>query len=195
MRLQPDDTRDDPRIQQTIDFVSAAMLRHLGRSIVLNEDEEEVTEYHDGEGRFDLPLNEFPVISITSVHDSPDRAYAAGDLLTAGTDYVVESTQHGSALRRVPGGAFFSLVRGFETQSFFPGVRNVRVIYVPGYATRADLPQDLVGVAVTETVAWMTKQQHAGTTRMQAGDLAEDYDLSAWRPESLAVMARHRRIL
>lgn len=195
LRLQATDTRDDSRIQQAIDIVSAAMHRHLAREYVLNEAGTSVTEYHDGEGRSEIELEEWPIQSVASVHDSPDRSYGAGDLLTANTDYLVESTQHGARIRLLPQGEAFSVLRGTETSTFFAGVANVRVVYVPGYATRAALPRDLVGVCITETVALLAKQPNAGLTRLQAGDLSQDFDGEAWRPESLRTLARYRRLL
>lgn len=195
MRLQPGDTRDDARIQQGIEHVTARILRHLGRRYLLNEDQEEVTEYHDGQRATELALAEWPVISVTSVHDSLDRTYGAADELDEGDDFLVESSESGACLRRLPAGESVSVLRGFETGIFQDGVRNVRVVYVPGYASRATLPMDLVAAAVFETAAWMTRAPGAGLTRTQAGDLSEDYDLAAFRPETMRTLARHRRLL
>lgn len=46
-------------------------------------------EYYDGKGWNTLFLNQFPIISVTSIYDSSDRAYATADLLDS-DDYMVD---------------------------------------------------------------------------------------------------------
>lgn len=195
MRLQPADTRDDGRISQAITLASGMIHRHLGRTWILNEDQVEVTEYHDGEGRAELALGEWPVASVTSVHDSLERTFGAADELEEDEDFMVQSSDYGASIRLLALRETGSALTGGARAVFQDGVQNVRVVYVPGYATRAALPRELVNVAITETIALLTKQQHAGTTRVQVGDLAEDFDLASLRPESRATLARFRRFL
>ena len=47
-----------------------------------------IVEYHDGKGIDTVYLDQFPIISVTSIYDSSDRSYASTDLIDS-DDYMV----------------------------------------------------------------------------------------------------------
>lgn len=92
------------------------------------------TEYHT----FLKPRDNFwtleaPIISITDIHESLDRDYDSADLLVTSVDYVPEK-RYGRIWR----------VTGANPMFWQLGVRVVRLRYKAGFATRADLPMELV---------------------------------------------------
>jgi len=85
-------------------------------------DSQTVTEYHDGRGASYVILGELPIASVTSVHDDPDRDYDAAHLVAA-ADYTFYPNEGRIQL---------------EAGIFQNSLRNVKVIYVAGYAAIPD---------------------------------------------------------
>lgn len=79
-----------------------------------------ITEYHSTlRGQAALLLRRAPIISITSIHDDPLRAYGANTLLAA-SSYVIDDANAG-------------LVR-LDGTSFGQGLQNIKVVYAGGFA-------------------------------------------------------------
>lgn len=79
-----------------------------------------LTEYQSARaGQTCLRLHRYPVASITSIHDDPLRSYGAGTLLAANS-YVLTDADAG-------------LVE-LDGVTFQQGLKNVKVVYVAGYA-------------------------------------------------------------
>lgn len=95
-------------------------------------------EKYDGDGEKDLHLYAYPLITLTSVYDSPDRTFGSEDLLVEDTadvegDYVIIRkgfVENPGIIRRVAG-------------VWVKGDQNIKVTYVAGYAD-ASIPKDLV---------------------------------------------------
>lgn len=100
------------------------------------------TEYFDSNGETDtLILKYYPIGTITSIYDDPDRTYTdTGDLVPS-TDYVVYEDEG-----RIKYDGCFS-----------EGNHSVRVIYTGGYTT-ATLPVDLEQACI-ELVGLLYKQK------------------------------------
>lgn len=84
-----------------------------------------LTEYHDGTGDDRIRLRDWPVGTVTSVHESMDQAWDASTLVAA-SDYIVDA-RLGRIIRKA--GVVFQR---------YP--QSVRVIYQAGYAT---IPSDI----------------------------------------------------
>lgn len=114
------DSDEDAILDDLIDAVSEWIESFCGRKFASAT----VTEYHDGYGDARVVLKRRPVDSITSVHDDLDRDYEAAELVDA-DDYTF-----------YPESGILQHVNG----TFQDGIRNVKVVYVAGYAT---IPDDL----------------------------------------------------
>jgi len=121
LQLVSTDTTKDVLFAETIERISAQIRDTAHR----NFDQATLTEYHDGDGsQINLVLREFPVASVTTLHDDPDRAYGASTLIAA-ADYVVDLTAG---------------IITLDGLVFAKGLQNIKVVYVGGYKV---IPQDL----------------------------------------------------
>lgn len=110
-------------------------------------EESTLTQQYDGtvENGGVLNLDEFPVTSITTVHDDISLVFDASTLIPD-TDYVFEAKP--GILRLTP---LASTLRPFrDPRQFNEGVQNIKVVYVAGFAT---IPGDLEQAAI-ELVAF-----------------------------------------
>ena len=126
-----------------INRATAAIESWLDRLIVSRGTN--LTEFHTM-GRLRRPVAdlftlEWPIISVTSIHEDDSRAYAAADLLVANTDYIVNNLA-GKIIR----------IAGSDQPSTTWGTsfREYQVIYDAGYATVASVPDDLRGVGAAD---------------------------------------------
>ena len=109
------DFPDDTLLTTIIQMVSAAIQAYLGRE--LEDTGSDTTQYFSGNGsRRVFVLKRFPNVTVTSVHDSIDRAYGSGDLLSS-DDYAVYADEGIVELE-------------YPAQD---GIRNLRVVYSGGY--------------------------------------------------------------
>lgn len=83
-----------------------------------------LTEYYDGDGSATLFLNEYPINSVTSIHQDADREFASDTLIDSG-DYVYYADRR--------------KVIGTDTL-WYSGIQTIKVIYNAGYAV---IPIDL----------------------------------------------------
>ena len=97
------------------------------------------TRYHDGPGGNTLHLDVLPVLSVTSVHDSPDRTYGSSDLIAA-ADYEVHGND-GLVVLKTTG----------STSGFSTAYRAIKAIYSAGYST---IPDDIKHVACLQVRWW-----------------------------------------
>jgi len=129
----------DALLEALIDRVSEAVETYCGRRFK----QETVTEYHDGRGRSRLALRRRPVASVTSLHDDLDRAYTDEEIVDP-DDYTF-----------YPDEGIVELDAGV----FQDGLRNVKVVYVAGYAT---VPADLAHAAIVWVAAIFHRAQQGG---------------------------------
>lgn len=120
-------------IQRALRTSTSFIERRLGRNVVSRGS---LTEYHTvpwGVCRDTIRTNVYPLLSVTSVHESTSspRAYDADSLLTVGTDYVFVSET--GEIRRLCSS---------ELAPWKPGYRAIKVIYTAGWA-QADVPDEL----------------------------------------------------
>jgi len=90
--------------------------RHLGSSVF--------TEFYDGDGSEKLLLDNYPIISVTSVHDDDDRVYGVDTLIDA--DDIVSYDEEGILL--------------YDNGTFTVGHKNIKVVYQAGLDP---IPNDL----------------------------------------------------
>lgn len=122
---------ESDRIIYAVNRASSAIETWLDRQIVTRGS---LTEYSVRGGCSILRLTQWPIITITSVHETTDwpRSYGADELLVVSTDYEQVGPDK---LRR--------LTENGPPTTWAAGSRAVRVVYSAGYATTATVPDAL----------------------------------------------------
>jgi len=131
----------DENMNQALNEATALIEGRTGRQLVSRG---AFTEFHSlgvRDNYYELWLSEWPIVTITTVHEDPDwpRSYGTESLLAEGTDYEL-GTAEGWVRRLATGGPM----------PWRTGSRIVRVVYAAGYkgqngqpATAAAVPYDL----------------------------------------------------
>lgn len=129
----------DAEITRLIPAVDAFIKEYCNRTVL---EETTITEYHStGEGQIVLMLKNWPVSSITSLYDDPYRSYGAGTLI-ASTDYILDESTG---------------IVSLDGVTFSGGLKNVKVVYVGGYASGSSQLK-LMEQAAIELV-WLARQK------------------------------------
>jgi len=158
-------TQVDTLVEECVNQASEMVEQAWGRHIVSRG---ALTEYHPrrGGGTFggpELYVNEWPIVSVTSVHEDPNRDYDADTLLTVTDDYIA-SAPVGKIIR-----VSSALPIGWSC-----AWRAVKVIYVAGYQ---NTDADITGAAAVpaailrvfdELVGWMIQQRTKGQVGYQS---------------------------
>lgn len=116
LQLNQSDVTYNEFIDDLIDGVSAGIEEYTARKFVSRS----YTEYYDGDGTRVLLLRQFPIVSITSIHDDPDRNYNSDTLIDA-DDYVSDDD--------------IGKVTLVDIDAFTKGIHAIKVIYTAGYAS------------------------------------------------------------
>ncbi len=184
------DTSDDDRITSAIEYVTSAIKSWCHRDVLYNPSSAtSVTEFLDGNGQAELVLREWPILSVTSVHESADRAYDAGDLLVEDTDFLAYDEE--GMLLKLPDGPGASILTGGVAGEWTPGARTIKVVYVPGYTA---IPTPLKLVCLQETTKLVNQARAKGLTRVQRSLSTEDFNVTAWLPESKRLLGPYRSV-
>ena len=132
-------TADDVITQTLITKASVYANNYTGRILA----QQTFTETYDGDGADILFLNNYPVTSVTTVHQDSDRAFGS-DTLVPATDYLTYADN-----RKLVG----------TGTRWFKDVQTIKVVYVAGYEI-GSIPEDLVN-AVTMLVDFWGKEYDA----------------------------------
>jgi len=133
--IEAGNAEHDEELARLIPAVQAFLEEECGRVF----DQGTVTEYfHGDEWRGRLMVSRPPLISITNLWDDTTRVYATA--LDAAT-YCIDDATAG-------------IVRLLDGRTFSPGVRNIKVEYVGGYAT---MPADLAQAAIE--MVWAAREK------------------------------------
>jgi hypothetical protein len=120
----------DELLNNIISGVSEEIEKYCGRVFKAQSH----TEYIDGEGLDRFMVKNFPINSITSIHDDLDRVYGS-DTLIASSDYGYDANT----------GIVFMV-----SSLFSEGTQNIKIVYNGGYAT---IPLDLENAAISLVVS------------------------------------------
>lgn len=144
------------------------------------------TEYHDGDGSRVVQLKNYPVTSVTSIHDDPDRNFTSSSLLDS-TTYAVDEVNGRITLLRDP------LLRTLSTV-FGCGAQNIKVVYVAGYSA-STVPDDLKQALLEMAGALYQNPQGRSIKSERIGGYSVVYDQmnSATSDFVRSVVERYRR--
>jgi len=140
--LKKTDTTDDALLAALVLSAQAMIEKYCQRHF---DAADYGPEYYDGNGECDLLLNEFPLISITSLYVDAERVYGSDCLLVEGTDFVKYKDEGRIELLTETTGSYVS------ASGFVKAPLAVKVSYRAGYAT---IPYDLE-LAANEMVAFL----------------------------------------
>ena len=129
--LESTDTVYDNEIETILKAVGDQFDNYLNRKL----EAAEYTLYLDGDGKYEIYTPVYPIVSITSIHDDPERLYGSS---TAITDYILYED-------------FGKIIS--PTYGFYRGYKNIRVIGTFGYTTSgvsATLPDDIKKAALDQ---------------------------------------------
>lgn len=133
----------------------------------------DLTEYYNGDEGDTLLLNDYPINSITSIHDDTERIYPASTLI-ASTDYV-----------QINGG--LDGIIKFDGLLLTKGLNNIKIVYNAGFST---LPGDLVKAC--EMLVMADYVEHTTEINVSTSDVII-YKPDKLRKETYAILDRYVR--
>jgi len=163
--------------------VSAAVEKYLNRKILSLA---AMTEYYNGDNSTILQLREWPIISVTSVHDKRNNptGWEATDYdytLTENTDFIKDADK-----------GWLIHVNGYWVKS---NVYYYKVIYTAGY-TLATIPPDLL-LAIKQWIAILFQKVESnlhGVTTHIMGDEVNTYDMATIPKQVIEWLKPYRRL-
>jgi hypothetical protein len=115
-------------LERAINAASGLIGNYLGRRLI--KPATDYVEFHTvWQGACEIRLNDWPIDTVTSVHEDVGRVYGASSLLTADVDYIVSK----------PLGRIIRVWESGGPRSWLPGFRAIRVAFMPQYPV-ADVP-------------------------------------------------------
>lgn len=142
-------TTFDAVIGTLLTRASAWIERYCGRTFASTA----YTQDYDGDGTDTLILRQYPIVSVTTIHDDQERDFASATLIDA-DDYYVDADK-----------GMVKLIAG----RFSRGRGNVRVVYTAGHAT---VPAAVALAAVELTAFWFNRRRSAGRASESLGGLS-----------------------
>lgn len=171
--IDPDETKFNNIIADLIKQKTSDIESYCGRvfNVMTYSGEDENTLYN-GDGSDRLLLRQYPIISITSIHDDIDRQYNASDLLSS-DDYYGENDSGMIVL---------------DGEVFTKGKRNIKVLYQAGYKT---IPEDLRGACEKLVYADLIENT-AGVNTAVSDEVI--YKPSKLRSAAFRIIDRYKRL-
>ena len=124
-------------VEKIIDQSSALIESQIHRKFVTRGS---LTEYHTfTDSDYELFTLEWPIISVTSIHEDISREYNSDDLLTENTDYIVNKPK-GKIIRT------WSATEGERAWQI--GFRAIKIVYSAGYANTDAVESDIKDVCL-----------------------------------------------
>lgn len=119
------------------------------------------TRYYDGDGTAELDLGVYPVVSVTTIHDDPDRGYGAAYLVDA-ADYEIDKEK----------GTVFLLPSGAHGVWSNHQRRAVKAVFVAGFET---VPESIKQACAQEVKRMMGLRGTQGQTNASRSGASTGY--------------------
>lgn len=134
LEIAPTDTDKDTLLTQLVNWVSPQIERIQRREFVTRGSRNEKYTLPDGLNTSILSVKEWPIVSVTTVHEDSTRQYGASEKLVENTDYIV-SKPSGKIIR----------IWGSDQgpRAWLHGFRAIQVVYEAGYADTAAVPAEI----------------------------------------------------
>lgn len=175
---------DDALLTELISVAGAMIASYLGYPSATagaqpTAEATSYTRYMDGPGGIELRLDLLPVNSITSIYDSPSRAYAAADLVASG-DYTLEEGANGLVLLD------WDATHG----TWSTGKRAIKVAYSGGYSTVPDWLQHAARIVVRHL--WDLRELQGKSSQAKGQSNVPLRDATAIPIEARRILDPHR---
>lgn len=136
------------------------------------------TEFYDGQSnQRRLCLRNYPIISITSIHDDTNRDFDSGTLISA-DDYTFETGSDSNGIVH------------FHAASLGRGIRNVKAVYRAGYAT---IPTPLTMAANMIVAAIYNRRKALGTSGGSLASLSTSLATQFMPDEAKLLLNRYQK--
>lgn len=179
LKIDSANTSETSILEDLINRASSFANKFTGRQLL----QASFAEYYDGDGSGELMLNNYPIQSVTTVHDDPNRDFGASSLLVVDDDYVLDTA----------GGIILAMA---GHPAFLSGRRSIKVVYSAGYAS-GSIPYDLkeaVLMIVQHQYKRVYQDQRIGLASETIGDHTMQYSEDAIPKKAKEVLTRYRRI-
>lgn len=175
---------DDALLTELISVAGAAIADYLGYPPIAagaqpTAEAASYVRYMDGPGGVELRLEILPVNSIASIYDSPDRSYAAADLVASG-DYTLEEPNNGLVL----------LDWDAQHGSWSTGRRAIKASYNAGYSTVPDWLQHAARLTVRHL--WDVRMTQGESSKSGGGVNMSLLDPGLLPKEAMDLLRRRR---
>lgn len=128
--------KSDNFVNACIKQVSKQIERHCDREFDITSR----TEFYNGDNTI-IRVTGFPIVSVSSLWDDPDREFDSGDELVENDDFVI-----------MPERGIIKKRHG----RFFEGIQSVKVIYSGGLsADTENMPDDLKMACIQQVLFWL----------------------------------------
>jgi hypothetical protein len=173
-------TGQDARLDEYIAAAGALMAAFVGfppasAGVDPTLEDTTYTEYYDGEGGLTLRLDLYPVLSVTSVYDDPNRAYGA-DTLVSSSDYDLDGRR--GLLLLKPNAAHGAWSDG--------ELRAIKVTFVAGFAT---VPSSIKRACAQEAKRLLTARATQGQASASKGGQSVSFRDPGLLPETREILA------
>ncbi len=156
------DTTKDSLLTNKLNSAWKNIVNYLGQDLT----ETTYTEDYNGDGTNSVLLNQFPVISITSVYIDGNRTWQNSPF-TPDPSSLLDPTTYFCDLKT----GLLSIFNSFN--GFRKGLGNIHVIYVAGYAT---VPYDAQDGLLQYAALMAQRAGTEGTVAQTLGGKSEQYD-------------------
>ena len=163
----------DDLLSDIINRFSTLFETYIGRNILSRS----YTETHDGGGYYMLFTNQYPIISVESIHDSTDWAWT--DSILIESDYYMITS----------GDNFNAVV--LKSTTFYDYVENVQIIYTAGYTT---VPEDIQQCIIEEVAKSYKNKQELGVTIKSLNDDSVHYTAQGLLSKTEQVLNKYKRL-
>lgn len=145
------DTSKDEQLKSLINRSYKILEKYIGRVVKSTQ----YTEYQDGDGTPQILLNQWPIISVTSIHSDVERDFGSDTEIEA-ANYLIYSDE--------------GRIELYKDETIFPeGKQNVKVIYTAGYA---EIPDDLEFASTLHIAGFFKKAGNEGLLTKSLGGLS-----------------------
>lgn len=172
LQIKTADINSDAILNNLISRITAEIETFCNRKFI--DPGTNYTEFfHGHEWSQHIQIKNYPIVSVISLHDDPNRNYGS-ETLIATTDYIIESD---SGIIRLDG------------LKFSKGYNNIRVIYRGGYTAT---PADLEHAAIVRVAERYLESQ--GEVLMTVGEEVSTR-VGEFKNQAMEILNRYRRII
>jgi len=152
-------------LKSIIDSISTSIEKYCSRTFLSTS----YTEYYNGDGRSILYLKNYPIISITSIHEDDNWVWDSSTLISTSYYRTFDDL-----------GIIFKDGTRLDT-----GRLNIKVVYVAGFTT---IPSDIQNVAIVESIRMFDNMKTLNLSSRSENNSTTSYIIDGFLPKSKSVL-------